>query len=68
MDQRRRRPKRAAPHDVLIYDIIHTSDGLVSWQGPQTDWAFVPSVEAAMAAAELDYSKLDLFPSKDLSL
>lgn len=59
--------KRATPDAFLVYDIIHTSDGLVSWQGPRTDWAYVPSVEVAMAAADLDYSTLNIFPSQDLN-
>lgn len=47
--------KRAAPDAVLVYDIIHTRDGQVSWQGPATDWDYVGSVEAAMAAADMDW-------------
>ena len=48
--------QRAAPCPAVQYDIIHTPDGQVSWQGPwSADWEYVASVEAAKSSALADF-------------
>jgi hypothetical protein len=46
----------AATGDGFDYDIIHTSDGRVSWQGSAFgEWNYEDSVEAAKAAAQAEF-------------
>lgn len=47
---------RATPRAAVTYDIIHTPDGQVSWQGPwSADWEYVASLDAAKTNALADF-------------
>ncbi|NTF17958.1 hypothetical protein G6L37_06045 [Agrobacterium rubi] len=47
---------RAVTDFGFNYEIIHTSDGRVSWQGQEYDeWKFEANVEDAKAAAQAEF-------------